>query len=207
MKLVDILARELKVWPYPATAFVSQDGDKDLAAYAIGDQCLCGTSNIWQGDSYISGSLFKVNFLADDWRSSIITFAQWQAAVDVLEAESSLKCWIGVGIPPNGTECEAFHPSRETWLPVKILDHQTGSECCACRDDQDYLWWSTKFRVIRTAEQIAADERLHEVRNACTAINHKIEPFNSNIDCSMAIRMTIEAMIDAGYRKFEIVDN
>lgn len=66
--------------------------------------------------------------------------------------------WTGKGLPPVGTVCVAFHPSRKEWLKVKVLDRQVASECYACRDDKDYLWWSTKFRPIRTPEQIAAEE-------------------------------------------------
>lgn len=45
------------------------------------------------------------------------------------------------------------------------------------------------------------DRRLHQIRNACTVINKAVEPYNTSIDCSAAIRATVEAMIDAGYRK------
>ena len=56
------------------------------------------------------------------------------------------------------------------------------------------------------AAKSAADERLQHIRNACSAINSKIERYNVSIDCSAAMRATVEAMIDAGYRKFEIVE-
>lgn len=52
----------------------------------------------------------------------------------------------------------------------------------------------------------AADERLRQIRNASTAINLKIRAYNINLGCSVAIRATIEAMIDVGYRKFEIIE-
>ena len=44
-------------------------------------------------------------------------------------------------------------------------------------------------------------QRLHQIRNACTLINKAVEPYNTSIDCSAAIRATVEAMIDAGYHK------
>ncbi len=57
--------------------------------------------------------------------------------------------------------------------------------------------------VIEIVEdpQDAADERLHLIKNACTDINKAVEPWNKSIDCSAAIRATVEAMIDSGYRK------
>lgn len=65
----------------------------------------------------------------------------------------------GKGLPPVGTVCEAYHPVRGVWLNVKILDRQGDTKCLACRDDKDYLWWSTEFRPIRTPEQIAASKK------------------------------------------------
>lgn len=54
---------------------------------------------------------------------------------------------------------------------------------------------------IPQADQVAADERLHLIKNACTDISKAIEHYNLSLDCSAAIRATVEAMIDAGYRK------
>lgn len=60
-----------------------------------------------------------------------------------------------------------------------------------------------RIEVIEIVEdpQAAADERLHLIKNACTDINKTIEHYNCSLDCSVAIRATVEAMIDAGYRK------
>ncbi|MCY1422435.1 hypothetical protein D9M71_381120 [compost metagenome] len=63
------------------------------------------------------------------------------------------------------------------------------------------LLWASTFRPFRTPEQIAADERLHKVRNAHTAIARTLECFRGNIPAEAVSREVIEAMIDAGYSK------
>ncbi|MNR29467.1 hypothetical protein D3C85_1468560 [compost metagenome] len=114
--------------------------------------------------------------------------------------------WDGKGLPPTGLEFEWRYGDR-AWKQGKAL--YIGSVYAilqTCDAEQHYYIRDMQFRPVRTREQIAADKRLHEIRNACTAINSKVEGYNTNLDCSAAMRATIEAMIDAGYRKFEIVE-
>lgn len=118
--------------------------------------------------------------------------------------------WAGEGLPPVGVKCEVEHGGK--WIDCEVIAHfqQESAEVAAfifspysgqpkCKELSYYVAGS--FRSVRTPEKIAADKRLHEIRNACTGINYKVEEFNANLDCSLAIRATIEAMIDAGYRK------
>lgn len=216
MKLVDILARELKVWPEGVVTAV-QDLDGEVKFDNSHEMPRMNNSkDVWirQGDQ---GDCLYPRDLAEDCSYAIVTRAQWQAVVEPLKAESRptesmalhhqevgriTRQWNGDGLPPVGTVCEAFRPARETWLSVKIIDRQIGSECCACRDDQDYLWWSTKFRPIRTPEQIAADEREATIKEmvygACGC-----EPGDGTTTAFILCGL----IYDAGYRKFEIVDN
>lgn len=117
--------------------------------------------------------------------------------------------WDGKGAPQVGEECQIKLGPH--WTQVKVLAYFSGQavvgwicqpEGESCIDLMDV----SELRPIRTPEQIAADKRLHEIRNACTAINSKVSDYNINLDCSAAMRATIEAMIDAGYRKFEIIE-
>jgi len=59
-----------------------------------------------------------------------------------------------------------------------------------------------EFRPIRTPEQIAADERTHEIRNALTTINSKVK-FPNDLVRGNILAAAVEAMIDAGCRKVE----
>jgi hypothetical protein len=120
--------------------------------------------------------------------------------------------WAGEGLPPVGMACEAAIPHTSgpdnershIWIEGRVIAyHEIKGKTYAwfSEDDGFYPPSVLEFRPIRTPEQIAAEERLHEILNACTDINYKVEEFNANLDCSLAIRATIEAMIDAGYRK------
>ncbi len=190
MRLVDILARELKVWPEYALAITQ---DQDGETWPSSDLDVTCSGGIWtsNGSFMIGGNILPGKTSASDYSTSIVTRTQWQAAVDALKdaysgRDADLKALVD--------EIMDRMPSTPMQIAVESAKFAL--------DQRDEM-----IKAIRTPEQIAADQRLHEIRNACTAINNKIEPFNTNIDCSMAIRMTIEAMIDAGYRKFEIVDN
>jgi len=110
--------------------------------------------------------------------------------------------WDGEGDPPVGIECEWF-PTAAGRVKVKILG----------RDGSD-TWYRVLgeehpktcrhmafLRPVRTAEQIAADEREHKIRNACTSISKTLDRFNNDIPGGGAALSVIEAMIDAGYAK------
>jgi hypothetical protein len=127
--------------------------------------------------------------------------------------------WDGKGLPPVGIKCDTLWSSTTgEYVQVKVLAHDedravvrfvTGSRKGEYDSDTQHSQYGATlpiFRPIRTPEQIAADQRLHAIRNACTAINSRIAEYNINLDCSVAMRATVEAMIDAGYRKFEIVE-
>lgn len=108
--------------------------------------------------------------------------------------------WTGEGLPPVGTVCEYLgaHQYNE-WSEVKIFGAWRNFVFVDFTDGWRQEDNPKRFRPIRTAEQIAADERLHAIRNALSTINSKIEQYNIDIDCSAAMRATVEAMIDAGY--------
>lgn len=121
-----------------------------------------------------------------------------------LRIERPSPAWSGEGLPPVGTVCECRLPDKLThkysWVEAKVIWHNGPTECAVIKSTSA-LSWCDEFRPIRTPEQIAADERTHEIRNALTSISHKVEKVNTDIDCSLAIAETVSAMIDAGYRK------
>lgn len=202
MKLVDILARELKVWPGDVGALTQNSETGELLDFY---HCPLrgGNERPALSISHDSGRSH------DNGNGASVTRAQWQAAVGALHSIPKFPSddaeWSGEGLPPVGTVCE-FEVETDDWRQCEVIAIKDNYAICWIHVNKIFATGGASVRPLRTPEQIAAEERLHEVRNACTAINHKIEPFNSNIDCSMAIRMTIEAMIDAGYRKFEIVE-
>lgn len=104
--------------------------------------------------------------------------------------------------PSVGVTCEALHKSGQ-WVRVTVLDRMAGSPSCACRDENDRLWWATEFRPIRTSEQIAAEER---GRTIDAMLKIAEGPHNGSARKVHVSRPQIAALYDAGYRKFEIVD-
>lgn len=166
MKLVDILARELKVWPDSASHAV-----QDNYAHYKGDIFLLDGLQIntdrhdfadgWHlGPGVLVVLSLRAAELAEDHTTAIITREQWQAAVDALN-KSTASAWNGEGLPPAGTVCEFSRKGCGNWGRVEIL--YVGKQRIFFRDrDGDELSRShgeSEFRPIRTAEQIAADER------------------------------------------------
>ena len=118
--------------------------------------------------------------------------------------------WTGKGTPPVGVEIEVKHKdatpewARPDFYKTEIVAlgkqlvifaaEATGCETVGKIEDYE-------FRPVRTTEQIAADERLHKIRDACTAISKTLDRFKNDIPGGGAARAVIEAMIDAGYAK------
>lgn len=208
MKLVDILARELRVWP-DDWVVCSQDSDSYIAGYS--DASLMRFSNgDWVGmDNFISGDWVLSKHdrgLSSDYPTAIVTRAEWQAAVDALNAPKVVE-WDEFGFPASGVTCEFTTNDGHNWKGCKILyadevsiltgelegkaDRRLLRKCDA----------DVKFRPARTAEQVAAEERdkaRTEVLNAMTA-NGKTanEP-----EALWQFRLKVVGeMLDMGYRK------
>ena len=88
MKLIELLARELKEWPSDKAAIAVQDGDK-AQTIKFGDKdanpsiALMGKENVWQSEKWkCPASIdFDCYELADDWRTAIVTREEWEAVV------------------------------------------------------------------------------------------------------------------------------
>jgi len=161
MKLVDILARELKEWPADSVSCV-QDADREVRFYG-------GTCHY----DFVASSLADKDdevWLSDGIPyAGKVTRAQWQAAVDALKAESA-KVWAGVGLPPVGTVCLML---QHKCAPVEVQIRYQEANICVwvetsiarefCTADAHKL----EFRPIRTPEQIIADrEREERIKSA-----------------------------------------
>lgn len=196
MKLVDILARELKEWPHSGNA-LGQAADRTLHLNEYASHG--GEFYGWTKEKFTR---------AEDHHEAFITRAQWQAAVDALKAEKVVE-WNGDGLPPVGAVCEAGIPhvsglKNETisviWIECRVIAyHVINGKTYAwiAEDDGFYAPGIFEFRPIRAPEQIEADERdrsISEMREIWNfAASSGADPFI--------------ALHSAGYRKFEIVDN
>lgn len=169
MKLVDILARELKVWPGGVRIIIQQD-----------------SGYLFDEGNYPLDINVEV---AEDNSIATVTRAQWQAAVDALKADEiaystenvnvnvnyathasspvNAECkivqpeWTGEGLPPVGMVCECHLPGELTnnysWVEAKVIWHNGPTECAVVRSTSK-LAWCDEFRPIRTPEQIVAEQ-------------------------------------------------
>ena len=218
MKLVDILARELKAWPDNnlvdlSACFVAQDSDGMLVTLdpeekPNADQFYQG---IWARSHWTGGDLLLE--VAEDYAAAIVTRAEWQAAVDALNAPKVVE-WDEVGLPPVGLDVE-IKRGNCTWIDGDEWQiGKTATVMASFLNSRDIEMASVQFpgghcecilarclSPIRTAEQVAAEEREKartEVLNAMTA-NGKTanEP-----EALWQFRLKVVGeMLDMGYRK------
>lgn len=121
---------------------------------------------------------------------------------NIIWRESETKAWTGEGLPPVGTVCEfeGFHAGEKVWKECRVIAHDSDQAIVNYMGNYFGLD-QNEIRAIRTPEQIAEDERLHEIRNALTAIKAGQQQFPNDLVHGNIIAATVEAMIDAGYRK------
>lgn len=129
-------------------------------------------------------------------------------AIPAIPAKQPDPAWTGEGLPPVGVSCEV-EPHNTYWglvtldpVEMKVLGYHDefvwlqgvdGAFHCTRTDKAD-------FRSIRTPEQISADERTHNIQNACTRIARTLDDLRGSTKVEHAALRVIEAMIDAGYR-------
>jgi hypothetical protein len=136
----------------------------------------------------------------------------WQYPNDLstMQRLISRPAWDGSGMPPVGVKCEVEHGGE--WIDCEVIAHfqQESAPVAAfifspysgqpkCKELSYYV--AASFRPARTPEQIAADERLHEIRNALTTIKAGQQQFPNDLVRGNITLSVVEAMIDAGYRK------
>ena len=115
--------------------------------------------------------------------------------------ESRPIIWSGSGLPPVGTVCE-WHPSVHGWVTVTILGRDGDCTWYRVRGEEasQTCRHMTFFRAIRTPEQIAAEEKGCAVTDMLCIV--------SGPDLKgRGVTNQLEALHDAGYRKFKIADS
>lgn len=115
--------------------------------------------------------------------------------------------WTGEGLPPVGVRIEAKHKNAQAdWARPGFYETEVvaiGKQLVIFEADgsghekvgrlADYI-----FRPIRTPEQIAAEKRSRAIDEMCKECGY---------DGGGASFYTCAGLYDAGYRKFEIVEN
>lgn len=199
MKLVDILARELKEWPESFGESVGQRSDGSLHGYTDNDFVK------WIGEP--PGFTRCANYMVDR-----VTRAEWQAAVDALgipKFPSDAIEWNGEGMPPVGIdaqlkkECKFTEGYRLESFPAGTTVYVGGHANFGGCDLAVVIIKGRHFcgtlipqflEPIRTPEQIAADEREKAIKDMVRIIQQA--DWNSDADM-------VGALYDTGYRKQE----
>ena len=196
-KLVDILARELKVWPDENWPAIGQASNGDL-----------------HREPFVGGHLSLGISIAKDYEFAVVSRAEWQAAVDALKADECAhsyankvgcpecgelmnKQWIGEGLPPVGTVCEAMSSRTKEYRECVVLAIRGGMAVVTFTDMEE-LQWAKDLRIIRTQEQIAAEERKAGIDQVMADFQYTEGQCTHKLARSQA-----ERIWDAGYRKQE----
>lgn len=89
-----------------------------------------------------------------------------------------------------------------SWKSGVFVGRVYGRIVVGC-DETEVVGWldSEEMRTPRTPEQIAADERLHKIRNAATDIASTLEACSKTVAYKDIAATVLEAMIDAGYAR------
>ncbi|BCP56265.1 hypothetical protein K32_48820 [Kaistia sp. 32K] len=135
---------------------------------------------------------------------TILLLLEGESLADIIsrtvERPTTPAAWNGEGLPPVGTACE-YHMGNK-WRRVVIAAHvkQPAGKAAVFEFIDGNDWSSspspTRFRPIRTPEQIAAEEREDAIRKITHLLGEKTGTADSN-------RSRAEVLHDAGYRLVE----
>lgn len=99
--------------------------------------------------------------------------------------------WDGEGLPPVGVVCE-FRVDANEWLECVVIAHHAGMAVCWIHCNKIFSTNGSSVRPAPTMEQIAAEAREKAIATMVADLD---------VPTSIAARA-----YDAGYYKFEIVD-
>lgn len=128
---------------------------------------------------------------------------KWSEDDDMDEAVKFLiprpSTWNGTGLPPVGTVCEGRGRLDGEWREVVVLAHRIGRAVVSFTDHERLQWCEAdEIRPIRTAEQIAAEEREKAIEQMIDDYKYKEGQCTHHL-----MRSQAERIYDAGYRKVE----
>jgi hypothetical protein len=111
--------------------------------------------------------------------------------------EPTKKGWTVEGPPPVGAECEFSDWKKEDWKRGVVRYMSAVTAVIEIGDNHEQIAHPTtlRYRPIRTPEQIAAEVRSKAIDAMCCLTLEKITVHSAGL------------LYDAGYRKFEIVEN
>lgn len=186
--------------------------------FKVGDKIICNITETYRnrkGVWYRNGEIYTVRNVMTDERYNVESKAEcdmlssnnvWVLGRDFELYEEAPKQECKDGVPQVstdvGTVCEAYHAGLEGWFTVQLLytNHPTNQDAVACMNvSNNMLFWSDTLRPIKTAEEIAAEEKAKEREEAIQQMcGHTRTSSNSLV--LEAQREVCEDLYDAGYR-------
>lgn len=203
MKLVEILARELKEWPATTACYAQDDNGKAYPFKSLNisldnnhnwGRLIGGASCMDYSDH---APVVKSTNLAYDYKAAIVTREMWE------QERVKMNEWNGDGFPPVGTECEfaseghhsnpeyqwcIFHGLLSCGGYIIEFHHHTALDRVTC-DAFDPI--TTKFRPIKNPDQIERDGLAEMLCDA----------YKSMLDTDKVFYKYADAILKAGYRK------
>lgn len=142
----------------------------------------------------------KYSYLYDDgggWREDAIGHP---SSTPLIERPKKQDAWDGNGKPPIGIECEVR--INDAWRICKTLAyHQVSDTAVAVHflDGSNSLFWCGTFRPIKTAEQLAEEEKKQAIDEMQRIYEESMLDYSSRL--GHASRPAIKDLYEAGYRK------
>lgn len=145
----------------------------------------------------VSRNYFMNEGSMNAWAISSENLSAW----DLIERPKKQEAWNGNGKPPIGIECEVR--IDDVWSICKTLAyHQVSDTAVAVHflDGSNSLFWCATFRQIKTAEQLAEEERDKARTEVLNAMTSKTMGFETEDQWQQRMKVVGE-MLDMGYRK------
>lgn len=136
--------------------------------------------------------------IENDWIDDALADMTTSRSGWTLVENRPVVAWVGVGLPPVETVCQCHLPDRLTnryrWVSAKVIWHNGPTECAVIHDS--CLYWCDEFRPALTQTQLNLEARQR-------VIEEMLSLFGGTDSRDTYLMQTL---YDAGYRKFEIVD-
>lgn len=134
------------------------------------------------------------------WAISSENLSAWY----LIERPKKQEAWDGVGLPPIGIECELHHSTwaESHWEKRVILyagDSYLVTTEIGCNDERSSYIREMTFRPIKTAEQLAEEEKKKVIDDMQRIYEESMLDYSSRL--GHASRPAIKALYEAGYRK------
>ena len=131
------------------------------------------------------------------WAISSENLSAW----DLIERPKKQEAWDGEGLPPVGTVCD-MHIDDFGWITGTVVVHIDLDEPTAVAHNGEEVFHgnASDFRPIKTAEQLAEEERDKARTEVLNAMTSKTMGFETEDQWQQRMKVVGE-MLDMGYRK------